>query len=508
MERSHLYMPLVDSSGETYSYAEVILLDSDTGKPIDEPVYLDPNGGAPQPWPVLIDPAVINFWTDTPLRVTVQAALPGGATFTRAGVDIAPPPSGTVRTREPLRIGSAAGLDGSAMLAVSPDGTAAWQVLDVLRFHRHEGDSPNSTVLAPNSPSDIYAAQTWLGRNIGGTQGPNSTAAGADAQVSGPHATALGRGTATAEGVALGADAVAGPSAVAAGAGADASAQEQVALGRRAKAAPHPGAVVLGGGVTAAADEDIRLGNSITVKADGTVVIGQGEVAADWLPSSEPHVALLGKTVMGRYVRAMADVVLGGAAATLGFYGAAGTARPILSTAGVSTSTPGRTALLSLLSALDQLGLIYLIDGAIDDELVDWTKSAAHSASMGLETGDADNSKAGDLNRAKRNDVGPGTITYQRATDIKDFALRAFTWYQAWNPDNHANEITVSVSPDSTIWTPIRLDWAPLVPTAADWNQAWVRNARPIPAGMRYLRVQLDMNSLSWTPQIGRVIVR
>ena len=185
MDRCHLYLPLVDASGTLYPYAEVTLLDLETGTPIDEPVYLDPRGGAPQEWPVLIDPAVINFWTDNPLRVTVQALLPGGATFTRSGVDITPAPAATIRSEEPVRIGSADGLSSEAMLAVSPDGTAAWQVLDVLRFHVHEGDAPESTMLGQADLTDIYPSQTWVGNSPVGAQGEGSTVLGANGRPDG-----------------------------------------------------------------------------------------------------------------------------------------------------------------------------------------------------------------------------------------------------------------------------------------------------------------------------------
>jgi hypothetical protein len=509
VERCHLYLPLVDSSGVTYPYAEVTLLSLDTGVPIAEPVYLEPYGGAPQQWPILITPGVINLWTDTPLRVTVQALLPGSATFTRSGVDIGPAPASTVRSEQPVRIGSAEGLDGSAMLAVSPDGSATWQVLDVLRFHKHEGNAPGSTMLGQTSLRDIYPRQTWVGRDPNGAQGEGSSVLGPDASPDGPEAVVLGDATAGARAVVAGAGATGSASTVVLGSGGNAQQLEQVVLGRNASAAAaRQGAVVVGSGVTAPTDSTVALPPGVQISEDGSVVLGQGTPPdLSWL-TSDPYVAVLGTTVVPNFLTPRRDAVLAGPSSKFGAFGAAGTTRPLVSTSGLAANAPGRTALLSLVSALDKLGLIYLLDGAIDDRLDDWTKVFAHDANTGLDVGDTDGSKAGDLSRAKRNDIGPGTITYRQAAGIRDFTLHAFTWWQDWNPDNHDNEITAHVSADNVTWTPLLLAWEPLAPTTADWNQTWARNARPIPPGMQYLRITLDLNSQAWTPQIGRVVVR
>ncbi|PPS89497.1 hypothetical protein [Streptomyces sp. MH60] len=509
MDRCHLYLPLIDSSGATYPYAEVTLLDAETGAPVDDPVYLQPTGGAPQKWPLLINPAVINLWTETPMRITVQALLPGGTTFTRTGVDIAPAPVDTVRTTRPVHISSSAGLDSSAMLVVSPGGKAIWQVLDALRYHRHEGDAPESTMLGMTNLTDIYPGQTWLGSAFAGAQGEGATAIARNAVPNGPGAAAVGSGADAAEnGVSVGNSSGAGGSSVALGARAKATATDQVALGSDASAAAAPrGAVVIGAGTVAAASDMVTVGGGAHITESGNVALGRGALPdLSWL-GSDPYVAVLGKAVIGRFLGARASAVLGGPLSTVGAFGAPGGLQPMLSTAGVSTSTPGRAALLSLMSALDRLGMVYLLDGAVDDELSDWSKAFAHDANMGLETGD-DGSKAGDLNRAKRNAIGPGTITYHQTEGIRDFRIRAFTWWQDWNPDNHVNEITAAVSPDNAAWTPVPLAWQPLSPTADDWNQAWAGNARPLPAGMQYLRITLDLNSQAWTPQIGRIVVR
>lgn len=510
MDRSHLYLPLVDSSGSTYPYAEVTLLDQDTGVPIDEPVYLTPYGGAPQQWPVLVNPAVIKFWTDNPVRVTVQAALPGGATFTRSGVDIAPAPAVTVRTEEPVHIASADGLNGDAMLAISPDGTAAWQVLDVLRFHEHEGDAPESTVLGPANLNDIYPDQTWLGRDPSGPQGLGSTVLGPDAQTNGQEAVVLGRAAAGPQAVVAGGGATSPASGVVLGAGGNAQKAEQVLLGRNASGAvAGDGAVVVGSGTTAAAGDNLAAASNARITQNGSVIIGHGALPdLSWL-GTDPYVALTNNTVTGRFLAARRDAVLGGPVSPFGAFGVAGAAQPLLSTSTITTSTPGRTALLSLLSALDQLGLIYLTDGAIDDELADWSKSFEHDPNLALETGDGDGSKAGDLNRAKRNAAGTGWVTYLMPTNIRDFRARIFAW-QLSGPDLAAlaTEVVVEVSPNNTAWTTVPLAWQTMAATAASWYQTWLANARPVPPGMKYLRITLQANAAVFTPQLGRVLIR
>lgn len=508
MDRCHLYLPLVDSSGTPYPYAEVTLLDLDTGNPIDEPVYLDPYGGAPQEWPILVDSAVINFWTDNPLRVTVQALLPGGATFTRSGVDIVPAPAATVRSDEPVHIGSADNLSSEAMLAVSPDGSAVWQVLDVLRFHEHEGDAPHSTVLGSPDLTDIYPGQTWFGHTPTGAQGKDTAVLGSDAHPGGDGAVILGRATAGPNAVAAGATANATDSSVALGAATNTGLPNQVALGRAASPAAAPdGAVVVGSGVTAPAANTITVGSSAQITSDGKVIVGQGTLPdLSWLNWS---VAVLGNAVMSRFFAARQDAVLGGPASPIGVFGAAGSAQPLVSSSGVITSTPGRTALLSLLSALDQLGLVYLTDGAIDDELADWTQSYAHDPNLVLETGDSDGSKAGDLNRAKRNGAGTGWVAYQQRTGIRDFRAHVFSWQLSGpDPATLATEVVAQVSPDNATWTTIPLAWQTMTATTASWYQTWLANARPLPSGMKYLRLTLQVNSAVFTPQLGRVLVR
>ncbi|MFD8654185.1 hypothetical protein [Streptomyces mirabilis] len=500
-------MPLVDSSGETYPFAEVTLLDSETGTPIETPVYLEPIGGAPQTWPILVDPAVVDLWIDTPARVTLQALLPGGASFTRAGVDISPAPAATVRSVKPLHIGSAEGLNSDAMLAVSPDGSAVWQVLNVLKDHRHAGDAPDSTSLGMTDLQDIYPGQTWLGGDISGVQGTGATALGFQAHPNGNGATAIGRAaTADEDGIAVGPASAAYVSAVGLGAGVAATKAEQVALGRSASGAAGPNsAVVLGAGVAAEAATDIKA-KGVHLLTDGSVVLGNGLLPdLSWVGA--PYTAILGSAVVPRYFAARNAVSLAGPVNPLGFFGGAGDYRPIVDVSGITAATVGRDALMSLMAALNDLGMIYATQGAIDDELADLTK-ATGSTNMSFDTGDADGSKAGDTTRIKRNAVAPGTVTYFRATGIRDFLARVFTWYQPWNPDNHEAEITAHVSPDNVTWTPVKLTWRPLVATAADWYQSWISNTRPIPAGMKYVRLTLDVNSLPWTPQVGRILVR
>ena len=509
MDRCHLYLPLVDSSGVTYPYAEVTLLDLDTGTPITEPVYLDPYGGAPQEWPVLISPTVINLWTDNPLRVIVQALLPGGATFTRSGVDISPAPSATVRSEEPVRIGSADGLSSDAMLAVSPDGSAVWQVLDVLRFHTHEGDAPESTMLGTPDLHDIYPRQTWVGRNPLGTQGSGSAVLGPDATPNGEEAVVLGRGTAGPQAVVVGADARGPASCVVLGADGSAQQVEQVVLGRNASAAATPpGAVVVGPGVAAAADNTVTVASNVQVTDDGQVILGKGTLPdLSWL-GSDPYVAILGNAVFPNFFAPRQDAVLAGPVSTLGAFGAAGVTQPLVSTSGLAVNAPGRTALLSLVSALDKLGLIYLLDGAIDDEMADFTKDFGHT-NVAVELGDPDGSKAGDTNRLKRNAAGTGTITYRKTSvDLRDFAISAFFWNADGAPANIATTLLVHVSADNTAWTQVPLVWQTPVATSGGWYRTWMRNARPLPTGMRYLRFSLTNDPSVFAPQLGRIIVR
>lgn len=364
MERCHLYLPLVDSSGAPYSYAEVTLLDEETGQPTEEPVYLKPRNGGPETFPILFDPSVINLWTDNPIRVTVQASLPGGASLTRAGVDIGPAPLDTVRTTAPLRFGSAAGLDGSAVLSVSPDGSAAWQVLDILRFHRHTGDAPQSTVLGPADLTDIYPGQTWIGASAGAApedQAPDVVALGQSAHAEGAQAVALGNATAGPDALAAGVGAAAGPGSVALGGATAAPGEDQTVVGRAATAsASVQDAIAVGSEKAATTGVVAILQDALRELSSGTLAVGPGTVP-DLAPYGEsPAVVLLGDQVVAPwYVGVRGDTQLGDATTdTVGFYGATGGARPTVNIAGITSGTPGRAALQSLISALIQLNLI------------------------------------------------------------------------------------------------------------------------------------------------------
>jgi hypothetical protein len=508
VERCHLYLPLIDSSGAAYLHAEVTLLDEETGRPIEEPVYLLANGGSPQEWPILVNPAVIDLWTDTPMRVTVQALLPGGATFTRPGVDICAPPADTVRTTKPLHIASAEGVSNEALLVVSPDGTADWQVLDVLRFHQHGGDAPEGTVLGLTDLKDVYPGQTWLTSAASGSQGSQTVVVGSGATVNADEAVAIGRATAGLRGVGIGGGASGYTSSVAIGAMADTAINEQVALGHSASAwQAQRGAVVLGANTSGDTNTRLKVAKGLYGKGDDSLIFGQGDLP-DLSWHANPYVAFINTVVTGRFFGSRSDASVAGPASALGFYGAAGQTVPLVNSTGVTTSTPGRAALLSLLSALDQLGLVYLTDGTIDDELADWSKTYAHDPNLVLETGDGDGSKAGDLNRAKRNAAGPGWVTYFLDGGIRDFRVRVFAW-QSSGPDPAAlaASVVADISADGVTWTRIPLSWQPMTATAASWYQSWATNTRALPSP-KYLRLTLDTDPSVYSPQIGRVIVR
>ncbi|MEV5568067.1 hypothetical protein AB0L54_35230, partial [Streptomyces sp. NPDC052196] len=245
------------------------------------------------------------------------------------------------------------------------------------------------------------------------------------------------------------------------------------------------------------------------VTQNGSVIIGHSALPdLSWL-GTDPFVALTSNTVTGRFFAARKDAVLGGTASLVGVFGAAGAVQPLVSSSSITTSTPGRAALLSLLYALDQLGLIYLTDGAIDDELADWTKTYGHDPNLILETGDSDGSKAGDLNRARRNAAGTGSVTYLMPTGIRDVRARVFSWQPSGpDPATLATEVIAEVSSNNTAWTAIPLSWQAMSPTTASWYQTWLANARPVPSGMKFLRLTLQVNSSIVTPQLGRVLIR
>jgi hypothetical protein len=203
VSRCHLYLPLLDSSGNVFPYASVTFNDPDTGNTTSEPIFVQSTGGNAISLPLFCDPAVIDIWTDNPVRLQIVAIVANNVRIQLKGVDLLPEPSVIVQSASPIRVTGQpdAALD-TAVLMSSGQGEAAFRVANPLATHQHAGDSSGSVVLTGEDATDFDPYQTWVGYHAGENTASNSTGAtalGPHADIQGTNATLAGIGQVTAQ---------------------------------------------------------------------------------------------------------------------------------------------------------------------------------------------------------------------------------------------------------------------------------------------------------------------
>ncbi len=196
MTRSHLYLPLTDSSGAVYPFALVTLTD-ETGAALSFDTFVQPSGGNPVVFPLFVNPAVIDVWLSEPVRAQIVAEVSDNTRIVLDGVDILPVPDVIVQSPGPISItGSAAPPYQAALMSAAP-GEAVFRVTDPVGTHQHPGDSAGSVVLTREAATDFNPYQSWVGYHAGENGSPNSagsSAFGSLAEVYGASATILGVG--------------------------------------------------------------------------------------------------------------------------------------------------------------------------------------------------------------------------------------------------------------------------------------------------------------------------
>lgn len=230
--------------------------------------------------------------------------------------------------------------------------------------HTHEASGLLSTALGSNASANFSGATALGGQAL--ASGLNATAVGAysSADNSG---VAIGATTSAVDlGVAVGYQARTSPPAiggVALGKNANAQAVDAVALGADAVGAG-VGSVAAGSGALAYQDA-VAVGHEAVATAIGAVAIGAGAAAlydrsVALGPGSETGAAdqiALGTTdsttVIPGDLRQRGNATIGGADSSVGFFGEAGTTRPV-----VSGSRGGNALLGALITHLAALGLI------------------------------------------------------------------------------------------------------------------------------------------------------
>lgn len=506
-ERAHLYLPLTDSSNVVYPFARISLLDPATGDPIPDVLYADGVSQQTLTQPFLCQPAVVDVWVDTPQRVTLVAALPGEATWTMAGVDLLPSPDTVVTTGTPLAITNPASVSAPAALVAAEDEvSAAWQVIGLFQVHQHAGDSANSTVVG-EQPRDWSDDQTWMGVGAGGgsDQGSDTTALGASAIVHASQSVAIGAASAAAaQSVAVGGSATAmGTGSIALGSSAGAPGTSQSILGTAASASA-TGATVAS--ATAAAGTAIELGGLLQLGTAGGGLLGPGPSPSTSALIGAPFTVINSSAVIpAGLARVTGSAVLGSAVATsVATHGSTGAAPMVLDTSTLATSTPGYSAIISLVAALTSLGLVYNATGAqLNDTFVNLAKTSSYTSGISLDTSNPpyfDNRAS----RVTRSVATPQSLTYA-VTSPKDFAVLMYIWPQTMSAAAAVAQLAVTAGATS-----IPLLAHTPVPTSSTsgWSRCWISPTAPLPAGTTSLTFTLQGTTESWEPELGQVIIR
>lgn len=193
--RCHLHLPITNSAGDVFPYATITLNDADTGTPVTADVFVQATDGNPVAFPLFVDPAVVDLWTDEPMRVQIVAEVTDNVRVVLDGIDILPPAGNIFRAPKPLTVDGADQTVTTAVLMASEPGRAAFRIADPVGTHQHSGDSAGSVVLTGEAPTDFNPYQTWVGYHAGENAAATSTASsayGANAELNGSSSTLLG----------------------------------------------------------------------------------------------------------------------------------------------------------------------------------------------------------------------------------------------------------------------------------------------------------------------------
>jgi hypothetical protein len=438
----------MDSAGDVFPYATVTFNDTATGQQTTEPIYVQSSGGNPINQPLFTDPAVIDIWTDNPIRLQIVAVVQGNVRIQLDGMDLLPEPVSIMQTPSPVQITQppTAAQGTNAILMSSQPGEAAFRIANPLATHQHEGDSAGSVVLTGEAPTDFDPYQTWTGFHAGENTAANSAASsalGPHADVQGANATIAGIGqilrqasglTGDMATVLSSEDGTAAQGSTTIGA-ANISAQGVNAtvvgsLNQTTSTASTPdGTVVIGQGSVLGAAGAVKIGPNHPASTAGpnNTIIGNGNIAQnsglpwagaqvptavgtnttlagdpstalstdDWFggvgplalgvnsTSFNPSLTTLSGTALTQQLLSVGgDVVVNGqrtyqnTTTTLGYFGAAGTARPKIPYAAGDVVNSQVT---SLCQALAKIGLIYTTDVPVV------TESGTHTDGAQLE---------------------------------------------------------------------------------------------------------------------------
>src|SRR5690606_26188542 len=106
-----------------------------------------------------------------------------------------------------------------------------------------------------------------------------------------------------------------------------------------------------------------------------------------------------------------------------------------------------------------------------------------------------------DASRMARATTKPGNIIYRTDYDMTSFLVDSY-FFTGVAIDHHR----FYVSKDGIDYTEIAVVSYPVGQTTANW-QKYAYEAASLPAGTRYLKIELHGPAKSWSPQISNVIL-
>lgn len=136
MARAHLFRPITDREGNLLYSAAVTVREVNYAIPIGQPLFSGATGADELSNPFVAVNGVIDFWLDTPQRVSILVEVEGDGAIL-AYLDAPPPPEQIVATDFPLEIVNAPSVSGQVLLSTSTAGQAQW------------GNPPSGTGLTP-----------------------------------------------------------------------------------------------------------------------------------------------------------------------------------------------------------------------------------------------------------------------------------------------------------------------------------------------------------------------
>lgn len=136
MARAHLFRPITDREGNLLYNATVTVRETDFAIPIGQPLYSGPTAPDTLDNPFTAVNGAIDFWLDTPQRVSILIEAEGEDDIL-VYLDAPPPPEQIVATDSPLEIVNVPSVSGQVLLSTSTAGQAQW------------GNPPTGTGLTP-----------------------------------------------------------------------------------------------------------------------------------------------------------------------------------------------------------------------------------------------------------------------------------------------------------------------------------------------------------------------